>query len=182
MVAVSCKLYGKPTNIYQQFVNALLVMNIAVVPRCRYSKQRSWRMLPGKRTIMARMRWFCQMFCLLVRMTVSAWRKASLFHFRNSCLIWNCRLKCWHWNTHFFFQGHKLQYSGIRKSVICLQMGEGEGGTPMWKTLHSETNCELMRWSLSSVEIALHPFSHKSHSATVRSYCIVPMEGAIAHP
>ena len=73
-VAVSRKVYGKPTNNCERLVNALVADEHRCSPSLplEQAKKFSWRMLHGKRLIMARSRWLCQLFCLPVRMMVSA--------------------------------------------------------------------------------------------------------------
>ena len=117
-VPVSQKVYGKLTNNYEQLVNAFVADERRSPSGCG------------------------QMFCLPVRMTESAWRKASLFQF------WNSRFLnlCWHVHIYLMcWYSFKATYSSIlasKKSAICVRMGEGGGGvTPMWKTLGSENKC-----------------------------------------
>ena len=118
----------------------LLTMNVSVLPRCRFSKQRSWRMLHGKWLIMARTRWLCQIFCLPVQMMVSVWQKASLFQFRISQILhlcWLCYiyLICWYWKTLLNATNSSTLESEKKAFVFWWRMGEGV--TPKRKTLCS---------------------------------------------
>ena len=65
-VAASWKAYGNPTNNWKQFVNASLADECRCSPSLslQQANETNWRMLHGKRPIMARTRWLCQIFCL----------------------------------------------------------------------------------------------------------------------
>ena len=94
-VAASQKVCGKTTKTYKELWMLFVADELGCSPSLPLQQARLG-MLLGKWPIMVRTRWLCQMFCLPVRITVSAWQRASLFQFQNPSLIRNCCLMFWH--------------------------------------------------------------------------------------
>ena len=149
-VAASRKVYGKPTNKREQFVNAFVADERRCSPSLPLQQAKKliggWCMESGRP-------WQGRGGCVRCSILQCEWRWVR--DKKLDCS--SSEIPIWYVDTEIHTFAFKATNSSILVSEkVRFVFGWERGVTPMWKTLRSENKCELMRWPLNTVQLDMN--------------------------